>query len=109
MEDLNIKHVLVATGSPQANGQVERIHRTLTPMLAKFTENSNGKYWYHVLPNVEFAFNNTINKSIGEAPNTLLFGCQQRGTIIDKLSNYLDEARNDSNRNLELVREKAAT
>lgn len=31
--DQNIQHILVATGSPQANGQDERVHRTLTPML----------------------------------------------------------------------------
>ncbi|XP_018397325.1 PREDICTED: uncharacterized protein LOC108775423, partial [Cyphomyrmex costatus] len=68
LKDHNIKHVLVATGSPQANGQVERVHRTLTPMLAKLTENRDGKYWYHVLSDVEFTFNNTANKSTGEAP-----------------------------------------
>ncbi|KAL6419642.1 hypothetical protein ACFW04_011305 [Cataglyphis niger] len=36
--DQNIQYLLIATGSPQANGQVERIHRTLTPMLSKLVD-----------------------------------------------------------------------
>lgn len=31
----DVRHIKIATGSPQANGQAERINRTLTPMLAK--------------------------------------------------------------------------
>jgi len=29
------EHIKIATGSPQANGQVQRINRSLGPMLAK--------------------------------------------------------------------------
>lgn len=34
----NVTHVKVATASPQANGQVERVNRVLTPMLSKLTD-----------------------------------------------------------------------
>lgn len=44
LKDQGIKHVKVTTGSPQANGQVERINRTLTPMLAKLSDDSAGNY-----------------------------------------------------------------
>lgn len=39
-----IKHVLIATGSPQENGQVECINRILTLIIAKLVDNNSGKY-----------------------------------------------------------------
>jgi len=45
LKDNNIRHVLIATGSPQANGQVERINRILGPLLAKIVDKSAEKYW----------------------------------------------------------------
>jgi len=41
----NVKHLKIATGSPQANGQVERINRSIGPMMAKLTEPENGTPW----------------------------------------------------------------
>jgi len=38
MGEYNIKHIEIATGSPQANGQVERVNRILGPMIAKLTD-----------------------------------------------------------------------
>jgi len=38
LSERNIGHVKVATAAPQANGQVERINRVLTPMLGKLSE-----------------------------------------------------------------------
>ncbi|XP_050072609.1 uncharacterized protein LOC126560694 [Anopheles maculipalpis] len=37
-ESRGINHVLTATASPQANGQVERVNRVLRPMLSKETD-----------------------------------------------------------------------
>jgi len=34
---LNIKHVKVATASPQSNGQVERVNRFLRSVLSKLS------------------------------------------------------------------------
>lgn len=109
LADQNIQHLLVVTGSPQANGQVERVHRTLTPMLSKLIDNNNSKYWYHVLPEVEFALNNTLNKSTGESPSTLLFSCKQHGSIIDKLADYIHDSKDPSDRNLDSIRANASS
>lgn len=38
VSELNIQHTLLATASPQPNGQMERVNRVLTGMLAKITE-----------------------------------------------------------------------
>lgn len=32
LDDNNVKHIKIATGSPKANGQVERVNRILTPI-----------------------------------------------------------------------------
>lgn len=78
-------------------------------MLSKLIDNNNSKYWYHVLPEVEFALNNTLNKSTGESPSTLLFGCKQRGSIIDKLADYIHDSKDPSDRNLDSIRANASS
>jgi len=100
LKENNIRHVLVATGSPKANGQVERVNCMLSPLLAKEVDNSAG-YWYKVLTEVEFAINNTI-KSTG----LLLFGVNQRGPNIDRVKEYLDDKRAQDDRDLEVFCEK---
>jgi len=49
--DHNIKHVLIAAGSPQANGQVERYNHTLKIMLSKIL-NENDQNWNRQLNKV---------------------------------------------------------
>lgn len=88
LKEDNVRHVLIATVSPKANGQVERINRILGPLLAKIVDNSIGKYWYKVLTEAEFSINNTMNKSIGDTPSRLLFGINQRGPSIDGIKEY---------------------
>ncbi|XP_063994904.1 uncharacterized protein LOC135172646 [Diachasmimorpha longicaudata] len=105
----HIKHIKITTGSPQANGQVERVNRVIVPMLAKLSDNENGKYWYKVISDVEFAINNTINKSTGQTPSKLLFGINQTGNVFDDLKEYLKSmGTEDDQCDLEVVRDKAA-
>lgn len=89
LKENNVRHVLIATGSPKANGQVERINRVLSPLLAKIVDNSSGKYWYKILIEAEHALNNTVNKSTGDTPSQLLFGVNQRGSNIDGVKEHL--------------------
>lgn len=108
LKENNIQHVLIATGSPKANGQVERVNRVLGPLLAKITDNNIGKYWYKALAEAEFAINNTINKSTGDTPSRLLFGVNQRGPNIDGIKEYFEEKFATDTRDFEAIREKAA-
>lgn len=103
-----VQHIAIATGSPQANGQVERINRTLTPMIAKLMDMDDKKQWYTVLPRAEFSINNTTNRSTGDIPSRLLFGVAQRGNIEDAVANFLQEKNNDQVRDLETIRSKAS-
>lgn len=105
----NITHVKVAVASPQANGQVERMNRTLTGILSKLSEPMQHSDWVKQLQKVEFAFNNTVNRSIRNTPSALLFGVNQRGPEIDHLAEYLDEQElNPIQRDLPLIRKNAS-
>lgn len=109
LRENNVRHVLVATGSPKANGQVERVNRVLGPLIAKLVDNSAGKYWYKVLAEAEYAINNTIHKSTGDTPSRLLFGVNQRGPSVDGIKEYLEETTVPSQRDLIAIRAKAET
>ncbi|GFX99439.1 pro-Pol polyprotein [Trichonephila clavipes] len=43
-----IQHLQIATGVPRGNGQVERIHRTLMPVLTKLSLDDPTKWYRHV-------------------------------------------------------------
>ncbi|KAK9708862.1 RNase H-like domain found in reverse transcriptase [Popillia japonica] len=103
MKEWNVTHVSVATATPRANGQVERVNRFIIPMLAKISPTPNR--WDEVLHEVEFTINNTKSKSTGTTPSRLLFGIEQRGQIIDCLRDYLMDTTRS---NLSEEREKAA-
>lgn len=101
----NIQHVLIATGIPRANGQAEVINRSINSMCSKLSDDLNK--WDEILNKVEFAINNTVNRSTGYTPSMLLFGINQRGQIFDSLRDFL-ESNNDPDRNLVLIREEAS-
>ncbi|XP_055920765.1 uncharacterized protein LOC129952277 [Eupeodes corollae] len=107
MKANNIQHVKVATHSPQSNGQVERLNRIITPMLAKECEASSNSGWDKHLDKVEFAINNSVNRSTGFAPSTLLFGRNQKGEFCDKVREYLVENVASEGKSLEDIRDEA--
>lgn len=105
VKEKSIEHVLVAVGTPRANGQIERFNRTITPMLAKVAENPNK--WDQVLDLVEFALNSTICRSIQDTPSRILFGINQWGKVNDSVRLVLEEKKNED-RDLGSIRDNAA-
>ncbi|XP_065362090.1 uncharacterized protein LOC135955660 [Calliphora vicina] len=87
----NIQHIKVAVASPQANGQVERVNRVIKGILSKISNPIDHADWSLKLSQVEYAINNTVHSSTKDTPSKLLFGVKQRGTIIDTLTEYLDD------------------
>jgi hypothetical protein len=104
LEDQGIQLVLIATATPQSNGQIERINRSLTPMLAKLVETTDK--WDRLLGEVEFAFNNSINRSTGVTPSHLLYGTNQIGGTNDNLRLFLEQQQNKK-RDFEEIRQHA--
>lgn len=104
VKEQSIEHVLIAVATPRANGQVERMNRFLTPMLAKMSDDP-GK-WDQMIHLAEFSINNTICRSTGNTPSQLLFGLEQLGEINDSLRLTLCDYT-ENNRNLSASREEA--
>lgn len=109
LKEQDIQHVKIAVGSPQANGQAERINRIIAPCLAKLTDNAENRQWYKVLPEIEYAINNTVNRSTGSSPSQLVFGLEQRGPCTDNLKDFLKITTDYPTRDLDTIRDQAAT
>lgn len=109
VEAHNIQHIKIATGSPEANGQVERVNRSIGPMIAKLVDQKGVTSWVSVLEQVEFCLNNTHHRTINEHPSIMLFGIRQRGQVVDYLQECLDELCGGKEcRTHEEIRSKAA-
>lgn len=96
LKENDIKHILIATGSPQANGQVERVNRNLGPMIAKIKDTDSNLSWSDIIEITEFTMNNTVHRMIDEHPSVMLFGINQKGKCTDEIQkNVLPENRRD--------------
>ena len=73
----NIIHCLITTGIPRSNGQVERVNRTLIPLLTKLSA-PKPQEWYKYLDVAQQCLNTTIHRSIDTTPFNLLFGIHAR-------------------------------
>lgn len=73
----NIEHVLITTGVPRGNGQVERINRIIIPILTKLAYESPDR-WYRHVDQVQCAINSTFQRSVGLSPFEVLFGVKMR-------------------------------
>lgn len=85
----NIQHILTTTGIPRANGQVERVNRTLIPLLTKLSA-PKPEEWYKYLNTVQLYLNTTVHRSIKTTPFYLLFGTHARLRDDDNLRELLE-------------------
>lgn len=73
----DIEHQLITTGLPRGNGQVERVNRTLIPLLTKLAS-PKAYEWYKYLSLAQQMLNTVAHRSIGMSPFRLLFGTHPR-------------------------------
>lgn len=76
-QDENIKHFLITTGLPRANGQVERLNAIIVPVLSKLCGNDPTKWFRHV-EDVQRIINSTYSRSINTTPFELMIGVRMR-------------------------------
>lgn len=76
-KDNDIQHVLITTGLPRANGQVERMHRTIINVLSKLSIEKPNE-WYKNVSGVQRFLNATHQRSIATSPFKLLTGVDMR-------------------------------
>lgn len=95
-----IQHLLIATGVPRGNGQVERINRIIIPLLTKLCHN-NPANWYKHVDRVQRMLNNSPPRSTNVTPFKILTGLNMRTSedvelrelLEESLINELDEER----------------
>lgn len=95
----------IATGSSRANGQVERVMRTLKSLLT-IVENNPNKTWRDELGNIQLALNSTKSAVTKYSPTELMFGIRAESLGMSQISSHSDE-RNDR-LDLESIRENAS-
>ncbi|GIY89417.1 reverse transcriptase [Caerostris extrusa] len=88
-----IQHLQIATGVPRGNGQIERIHLTLIPVLTKFSLEDATK-WYRYVDKLQRILNSTMNRSTKWTPFELLTGVKMKNKEDIKIISLLEEETN---------------
>ncbi|GFS56360.1 retrovirus-related Pol polyprotein from transposon 17.6 [Trichonephila clavipes] len=113
-DEENIQHLQIATGVPRGNGQVERIPRTLIPVLTKLSLDDLTK-WYKYVDRLQRVLNSTISRSTKWTPFELLVGIKMRNKedilikdlLLEEMAKELLEQReflrNDAKKNIETL------
>ncbi|GFV95870.1 retrovirus-related Pol polyprotein from transposon 17.6 [Trichonephila clavipes] len=113
-DEENIQHLQIATGVPRGNVQVERIHRTLIPVLTKLSLDDSTK-WYKYFDRLQRILNSTICRSTKWTPFELLAGTKMRNKedilikdlLLEEMAKELLEQReflrNDPKKNIETL------
>jgi hypothetical protein len=63
---------------PQMDGQTEVVNRSLGDLLRSLVTEHHSS-WDNVLPQAEFAYNDSVNRSTGKSPFEIVYGRQPRG------------------------------
>ncbi|GFW56682.1 hypothetical protein TNCV_4067621 [Trichonephila clavipes] len=113
-DEENIQHLQIATGVPRGNGRVERIHRTLIPVITKLSLDDSTK-WYKYVDRLQRILNSTISRSTKWTPFELLVGIKMRNKedilikdlLLEEMAKELLEQReflrNDAKKNIETL------
>lgn len=89
-EDEKIEYHFITTGVARGNGQVERVHNTIIPVIAKISIDEPDK-WYKHVDKVQRVVNSSVNRSIGRSPFEVMFGVKMRNVEEIKIKEILDE------------------
>jgi hypothetical protein len=63
---------------PQTDGQTEVVNRSLGDLLRSLVTEHHSS-WDNILPQAEFAYNDSVNRSTGQSPFQIVYGMQPRG------------------------------
>lgn len=100
---LGIRRVLCATATPPANGQVERMNRTiLSSLMASRDDESR---WDEAITRVRWGINRTVSSATGKTPYEVFFGYRPRGLGDAFISNEVVESER---LNLSSIRDNAS-
>ena len=70
--------MFISTYHPQMDGKIEVVNRILGDLLRSLVTEHHSS-WDNVLPQAEFAYNDSVNRSTGKSPFEIVYGRQPRG------------------------------
>lgn len=94
-KQFGIEHIKTTPYWPQANGEVERLNRTIGKRL-KISQETTGSDWQWDLRTFILMYNSTPHSTTGVAPSSLLFGRKLKDKLpglMTKNNNILEEIR----------------
>jgi transposase InsO family protein len=111
---LKIKKIQTTPYYPQANGKIERMHRSLKQILSHFIS-ADYRDWPEWLPYIRMAYHSTIHAALkGYTPNQLVFGREiefpfdttvaAKRARYDLDTNYAEEVAERLRQTFEIVR-----
>lgn len=89
-EKRSIKHILITTGVPRSNGQVERINQIIIPTLTKLTIDK-AEDWHKHVNKLQTCLNNSHQRSIDRTPFEIMIGVKMRTTQEIRIKEIIDE------------------
>lgn len=113
----DIEHTKITTGVPRANGQVERMNRTIIPIITKLSIDNPMDWWKHI-NRVQQLLNSSGNRSIKTTPFEVLMGkkmklkddLELRRLIEEELIDIYEEdrsaIRDEAKKNLLMIQEE---
>ncbi|GFU54706.1 hypothetical protein TNCV_1037531 [Trichonephila clavipes] len=101
-DEEKIQHLQIATGVPRGNGQVERIHRTLIPVLTKLSLDDSTK-WYKYVDRLQRILNSTISRK--EIAKELL---EQREFLRNVAKKNIETLQSENRKTYNRRRKKAS-
>lgn len=78
--EYEIKHVLIAAGTPRANGQIERVNRVILNCLPTITKDVEHSDWDEKIYELQWAINNSTHRITKQTPAELIFNYKPIGT-----------------------------
>lgn len=77
-------------------------------MFLKLSDKSSCKPWYLALAEVEYVFNNSVNRTTGQTPRQIVFWLEQRGPCVDNLKDFLSIVNHSNVRDIQAIHAQAA-
>lgn len=116
-DEQNIEHSLIVTGVPRGNGQVERVNRTVIPLLTKLSAPKSAE-WYKHLHTAQLYLNTTTHRSIATSAFNVFLGIRPRvndnpeirelleNEFIHAVHEERDELRAKASENIKKIQEE---
>jgi transposase InsO family protein len=101
-----IQHVKIASSTPRANGQMERMNKIITSCLATSVESEESNDWDEKLFQVQWAINSSVHSVTKRSPNEIVFSYKGFGLEENPLTQEIIQLNSEIQLNDEAEEEE---